>query len=159
MYTHRPMPYNLFILNNGADLFSTKARTNFFFAIEKKLSLPIRPVPDMDKTASTAHLPKDLAYLRRLEMLLAVPCQHYFLSTGRCHGHGRSGSWPRPTSSITKGQKGTVTGSILLAVMGYSRHAQGESRLTYFGDPKVAPRPRGYKHTHKKNVSIYPNHS
>ena len=140
------------------DPFSTEAQTHFFSAIEKKLSLPIRTVPDMDKTAPTAHHPKDSPYLQRLEMLLAVPCHHLFPLAGRCHGHGRGGPWPRPTSLITKGQKGTAAGSILLAVMGYSRHAQGESRLTYVGDPKVAPLARGYMHTHK-NLSIHPDHS
>jgi len=99
--------------------FSTEARTNFFSTIEKKSSLPICAVPDMDETAPTSHHPKDSAYLRRLKMLLVVPRHQYFPLARRHHSHGRGGSWPRPTSSITKGQKGTATGSILLAVTGY----------------------------------------
>ena len=70
-------------------------------------------------------------------------------------------SWPWQdvaTADIidTKGQKGTAAGSIPLDVMGYSRHAQGESRLTYFGDRKIAPLARGYAHTHNKPF-VYPS--
>jgi len=70
--------------------------------------LPIRAIPDIDKTAPTAHHPKDVTYLRMLKMQLAVLCHHYLANI-----------------IDKKVQKGTATGFILLAVMSYSRHAQG----------------------------------
>jgi len=61
-------------------------------------------------------------------------------ATATAMGHGQ---WPRPTASTTKVKEGTLAGSIIFAPTGCSRHCQGESRLTYFGDQKVAPRSRG----------------